>query len=142
MKHECRITVLETKCFTEYQEKYLADPKSGPCPFFKKGDTFLLKRTPQQDDFYHLMNGRFCGEAWDAVSRYVYAALQGGSIMKAMQCKTADELIALAKSGGYEITKEEAEAYMAELADYALDGEKLQVIAGGTGSYDARRPKR
>ena len=142
MKHECRITVLETKCFTEYQEKYLADPKSGPCPFFKKGDTFLLKRTPQQDDFYHLMNGWFCGEAWDAVSRYVYAALQGGSIMKAMQCKTADELIALAKAGGYEITKEEAEAYMAELADYALDGEKLQAIVGGTGPYDARRPKR
>ena len=45
------------------QEKYLADPKSGPCPFFKPGDTFLLKRTPQQDDFYHLMNGKFCGEA-------------------------------------------------------------------------------
>ena len=38
--------------------------------------------TPQQDDFYHLMNGKFCGEAWDAVSRYVYTALQGGSIMK------------------------------------------------------------
>ncbi len=46
MKHECRITVLETKCFPEYQELYLANPKSGPCPFFKKGDTFLLKRTP------------------------------------------------------------------------------------------------
>ena len=30
MKHECRITVLETKCFAEYQEKYLADPHSGP----------------------------------------------------------------------------------------------------------------
>ena len=29
-----------------------------------------------------LMNGKFCGEAWDAVSRYVYTALQGGSIMK------------------------------------------------------------
>ena len=70
MKHECRITVLETKCFPEIQEKYLADPKSGPCPFFKPGDTFLLKRTPQQDDFYHL------------ISRYVYAALQGGAIMK------------------------------------------------------------
>jgi len=27
------------------------------------------------------MNGKFCGEAWDAVSRYVYTALQGGSIM-------------------------------------------------------------
>ena len=44
MKHECKITVLDTKCFPEYQEAYLADPKSGPCPFFKKGDTFLLKR--------------------------------------------------------------------------------------------------
>lgn len=71
-----------TKCFPDLQEKYLADPKSGPCPFFKPGDTFLLKRTPAQDDFYHLMDGKFCGEAWDAVSRYVYTALQGGSIMK------------------------------------------------------------
>ena len=61
MKHECKITVLDTKCFEEYQEEYLANPNSGPCPFFKKGDTFLLKRTPDQDDFYHLMNGKFCG---------------------------------------------------------------------------------
>ena len=82
MQHECKITVLETKVFPEYQEKYLADPKSGPCPFFKKGDTFVLKRTNEQDDFYHLMNGKFCGEAWDAISRYVYTALQGGSIMR------------------------------------------------------------
>ena len=36
-------------------------------------------------------------------------------IMKAMQCKDADELIALAKAEGKEITKEEAEAYLAEL---------------------------
>ena len=63
MNYECKITVLETKVFPELQEKYLADPKSGPCPCFKAGDTFLLKRTPEQDDFYHLMNGRFCGAA-------------------------------------------------------------------------------
>lgn len=81
MKHQCRITVLETKVFEDYQTKYLADPKSGQCPCFKVGDTFLLDRTPEKDDFYHLMNGKFCGEAWDAVSRYVYTALQGGSIM-------------------------------------------------------------
>ena len=49
MRHECRITVLETKVFPEIQKQYLADPDSGPCPFFKPGDTFLLKRTPQQD---------------------------------------------------------------------------------------------
>ena len=75
MRHKCKITVLETKCFEDYQEKYLANPNSGPCPFFKAGDEFVLKRTPEQDDFYHLMNGKFCGEAWDAISRYVYAAL-------------------------------------------------------------------
>ncbi len=57
MQYECKITVLETKVFPELQEKYLADPKSGPCPCFKAGDTFVLKRTPEQDDFYHLMDG-------------------------------------------------------------------------------------
>ncbi len=30
MKHECKITVLDTKCFEDYQKEYLADPKSGP----------------------------------------------------------------------------------------------------------------
>ena len=30
MQHECKITVLDKKCFTDYQEQYLADPKSGP----------------------------------------------------------------------------------------------------------------
>ena len=63
MQYECKITVLETKVFSELQEKYLADPKSGPCPYLKAGDTYVLKRTPEQDDFYHLMNGKFCGEA-------------------------------------------------------------------------------
>lgn len=52
-------------------------------------------------------------------------------VMKAMQCKTADELIALAKAEGVDITKEEAEAYMAELADVELDGEQLKKVAGG-----------
>ena len=50
---------------------------------------------------------------------------------KALQCKTADELIALAKSEGCELTKEEAEAYLAEIADVELDEEKLKQVAGG-----------
>ena len=82
MQYECKITVLETKVFPDLQEKYLANPKSGPCPFFFFFYSFVLKRTPEHDDCYHLMSGKFCGEAWDAVSRYVYTALQGGSIMK------------------------------------------------------------
>jgi predicted ribosomally synthesized peptide with nif11-like leader len=52
-------------------------------------------------------------------------------IMKAMQCKTADELMALAKGSGFDITKAEAEAYMAELADVELDEAQLQKAAGG-----------
>ena len=50
-------------------------------------------------------------------------------IKKAMQCKTAEELIALAE--GYDITKAEAEAYMTELGDVELDDKELKKIAGG-----------
>ena len=53
-------------------------------------------------------------------------------IAKAMQCKTVDELMALAKAEGFEITKDEAEAYFAELADVELDEKTLRNVAGGT----------
>lgn len=52
-------------------------------------------------------------------------------IMKAMGCETAEELMALAKTEGYELTREEAEAYMAELADFDLDEATLSRAAGG-----------
>lgn len=89
MKHKCKITVLKKECYPELQKRYLADPKSGPCPFFEVGQEFLL----EGDDFFRMMHGRFCAEAWDAISRYVYAALQGGSIMKGW---TSDEKIMIA----------------------------------------------
>ena len=53
-------------------------------------------------------------------------------IAKAMQCKTVDELMALAKAEGFEITKDEAEAYFAEFADVELDEKTLRNVAGGT----------
>ena len=56
-------------------------------------------------------------------------------ILKAMQCKDAEELIALAKTGGIELTREEAEAYMVELADFELDTDTLKNVAGGCGCY-------
>ena len=52
-------------------------------------------------------------------------------LKKALNCKTADELIALAKAEGFDITKDEAEAYLAELADLELDRKELEKIAGG-----------
>ena len=44
-------------------------------------------------------------------------------IAKAMQCKSAEELIAFAKSEG--------EAYLAEMNDVELDEEALKKVAGG-----------
>ena len=63
-------------------------------------------------------------------------------IAKAMQCETADELIALAKTGGIELTKEEAEAYLAELDDFELDDAMLRNVAGGASddSCSSRKP--
>ena len=52
-------------------------------------------------------------------------------IEKATQYKSVEELTALAKAEGYEITKEEAEAYLEELADVELDGKELKNVAGG-----------
>ena len=45
-------------------------------------------------------------------------------IEKAMACETAEELMALAKAEGIELTKEEAESYLAER------------VAGGGGYAD------
>ena len=52
-------------------------------------------------------------------------------IKKAMACENAEELMALAKSEGIELTKEEAEAYMAELEDFELDEDMMKNVAGG-----------
>ena len=61
---------------------------------------------------------------------------------KALGCETAEELIALAKTEGYELTAEEAKAYMAELEDFELDEAVLSRAAGG-GMYDpAPEPKK
>ena len=52
-------------------------------------------------------------------------------LAKAMQCRTAEELMVLAKSEGFEVTKEEAEAYLAEIYDFELEEEALEKVAGG-----------
>ena len=52
-------------------------------------------------------------------------------IQKAMACETAEELMELAKAEGVELTKEEAEAYMAEMEDVELDSDALKQVAGG-----------
>ena len=86
---KCRITVLRRELFEDLQEKYLSTPKAGKCPFFEDGQEFIVT----MDDFFRMMHSKFCAEAWDAISRYVYAALQGGSIMRGW---TNDERVMIA----------------------------------------------
>ena len=50
---------------------------------------------------------------------------------KASKCETAEQLIDLAKTEGIEITKAEAEAYLAELENVELDAATLDKVAGG-----------
>ena len=52
-------------------------------------------------------------------------------LVKAAKCKTADELIALAKTEGFELTKNEAVAYLEELQNVELDEKALDKVAGG-----------
>lgn len=82
MQHKCKVTVIDKKCFTDFQEQYLADPKSGECPFYNVGDEFIFERYGEEDTFWREGNGTQCAEAWDCISRYIYTALQGGSIMR------------------------------------------------------------
>lgn len=77
-KHKVKLTVLRRELFEDLQEQYLANPKAGKCPYFEEGQEFIIEGA----DFFRSMNGKFCAEAWDCISRYIYAALQGGSIMR------------------------------------------------------------
>lgn len=100
MKHKVRVTVLDKKLFPELQEQYCADKDAGICPVYNVGDVFEFYRADGQDHFWHGGLGTLvettadpntvaggpimphCSEAWDAISRYIYTGLQGGSIMK------------------------------------------------------------
>ena len=124
MTYTCKVTVLDKKLYPELQEQYCANPQSGKCPCFNVGDEFVFERNDQKDDFWHcgagtlIKSGKeesqsatppgiahcgsdgvpFCSEAWDAISRYIYAALQGGSIMKNWM-KNENEMIACCSDG-------------------------------------------
>ena len=50
-----------------------------------------------------------------------------------LACKTADELIALAKENSVELTEEKAKEYLAQIAEteVSLSDEEMKNIAGG-----------
>lgn len=100
MQHKVKVTVIEKKLYPELQEKFCADPNVGACPCYHVGDEFIFERYGSADDFWHMGFNTLkqsvetadgvaggtqfphCSEAWDAISRYIYTGLQGGSIMR------------------------------------------------------------
>ena len=54
---------------------------------------------------------------------------------KATACGKADELMKLAEAEGYKLTKEEAEAFLAEVSEVELGDEVLEKAAGGSLGY-------
>ena len=61
-------------------------------------------------------------------------------IEKAMSCKTAEELMKAAAEEGFDLTRQEAEAYFDEMSDVELDEEALDEVAGG-GCYTNMCPR-
>ena len=100
MQHKVKLTVIDKKLYPDLQEQYCADHASGACPCYHVGDEFLFERYGATDDFWHMglntlkqtvktadgiaggASFPHCSEAWDAISRYIYTGLQGGSIMR------------------------------------------------------------
>ena len=78
MSHKVKITVLKREYYQDWADQYLADPNVGKCQIFQDGQEFII----DDNAYFSMVNGKFCTEAWDCISRYIYAALQGGSIMR------------------------------------------------------------
>lgn len=76
-KNRVKITVLKKSWQEDLAQAYLADPAVGPCAVFQEGQEFLVTK----ENYLTMLDGQFCAEAWHAISHYVYAALQGGSVM-------------------------------------------------------------
>ena len=110
MNGDEQVTVLNKKLYPELQQQYCADLSSGVCPCYNVGNEFEFYRDDVRDDFWHMgintltkttgdadadVGGpklSFCFEVWDAISRYIYTGLQGGSIMKGWR-KRENEMI-------------------------------------------------
>lgn len=100
MQHKVKVTVIDKKLYPELQTQYCSDPNSGACSCYHVGDEFIFERYGTADDFWHMGFNTLkqtvhraeataggtafphCSEAWDAISRYIYTGLQGGSIMR------------------------------------------------------------
>lgn len=152
MQYKVVVTVIDKKLYPELQAQYCIDPKAGPCPVYNVGDTFVFERYGERDDFWHIglntlkkTNGEsadvaggtvfpHCSEAWDAIARYIYAASQGGSVMRQWM-RDERQMIACCSDGTRPVI------FRIERQDYKpvyLSGERaaVEVAAEAIGSLE------
>lgn len=77
-----RITVLKTECYDDIQNEYADVDSKGPCKRFKPGDKYTI----DGDNYYTCAGGKFCSEAWCAISKYIYAALNSKDKYVKIKC--------------------------------------------------------
>lgn len=101
MKHKVKVTVIDKKLYPNCSGNIVRIRMPGGLSLLiMSGDEFIFYRGDGKDDFWHMgLNTLvktsadpdtvaggpkipFCSEAWDAIARYLYTGLQGGSIMK------------------------------------------------------------
>lgn len=114
MEHKVKVTVLDKKLYPELQQCYCANPCAGACDLYNVGDEYIFEN---QGDFMNmglntlvkttaenpkLLAGggerTHCAEMWDALGRYIYSGLQGGSIMRGWM-KEENTMIACCNDG-------------------------------------------
>ncbi len=42
MHYQCKVTVIDKKCYPELQQQYCADKNSGPCPCYNVEDEKVM----------------------------------------------------------------------------------------------------
>lgn len=76
---KCKVTVLRKAYYPDLAAEYCAQADPGACPLFAEGDEFVFER----GDFTRMRlpaERPFCSEAWQAIDRYIYAAIMGGPL--------------------------------------------------------------
>ncbi len=143
MQHKCKVTVIDKKLYPELQQQYCANKESGMCPCYNIGDEFIFERYGAKDDFWHMgLNTAItetseagskatphCSEAWDAISRYIYTALQGGSIMHGWM--DDDRIMIACCSDGtrpviFKIERQDYKVLYIEGFDYTKKNQKIE----------------
>jgi len=75
--HKCKITVIKRELYEDLRDQYAKNPKTGKCSFFSEGQEFVVSTKT----YLTMLDGKFCSYAWEAISKWIYAAIQGGPLM-------------------------------------------------------------